>query len=265
MRSALALLAASVLCLSGCSSPNAAGPGPTPNTLAGNWSFAGTATTGPNLQIGAYVMNSSGAVTGTMHVTNNTSCYPITTGAPVDVPFTGTFNSTTDAISMTSSAVSSQVITINGTTNSSTNTLASGTYSIAGGCANGDAGTITGNQDSSLTNNYSGSLTTPAVTFTAPLFEQGPDTHGNFSLSVISPASINFSTNACFTFGLPNGATYVTGNYVYITMINNDNSTLTFTGAATDNTGKTITGTYTISGGTGGCNGDSGTLTMTHP
>lgn len=265
MRSALALLAASVLCLSGCSSPNAAGPAPTPNTLAGNWSFTTTATTGPSLKIGAYLENSSGTVTGTMHVTNNTGCYPISTGDPVDVPFTGTFNPTTDALSLTSSAIASQVITINGTLNSSTSALASGTYSITGGCATGDAGTITGNQDSSLTNNYTGSLTSPAVTFTAPLFEQGPDTHGNFSLGVISPATINYSTNGCFTSGLPNGITYITGTYVYITIINNDGSTLTFSGNATDNTGKTITGPYQITGGTGGCAGDSGTLTMTHP
>src|ERR1700722_16286078 len=151
MRSALALLTASILCLSGCGGTNTAGPAPGANTLTGNWSFAGTATTGPNLQIGGYLVNATGTLSGTLHVTNNNLCYPITTGKPENVPFTGTYNSTLGAVSISSSAVSSQVITMSGTIASGTTALTSGSYSISGGCANGDSGTLTGNQDASLT------------------------------------------------------------------------------------------------------------------
>jgi hypothetical protein len=264
MRTFLALLTTSLLCLSGCGGTSAAGPAPGTNTLTGNWSFAATATTGPSLQIGAYLINSSGTLTGTMHVTNNNGCYPITTGKPENIPFTGTYNSSTGAVSITSSAVSSQVITINGTIASNTSALTGGTYSIAGGCAGGDAGSITGNEDSSLTYTYSGSLTSPSATFSAALTEQGPDQNGLYSVATAT-SPISYTGTTCFTAGLPNGITYVTGNYVYLTIVNNDvsSSVLTFTGAATSYTGQTITGTYSISGGT--CDGDSGTLTMSHP
>jgi hypothetical protein len=44
--------------------------------------------------------------------------------------------------------------------------------------------------------------------------------------------------------------------------INTTNGTVFFTGYLTDSTGKTISGNYSVSGGT--CNGDYGTGTVSH-
>lgn len=269
MRIVLALLTASALCLSGCGGTPTTSSASSPNLLTGNWSTTTSATAGPSLQIGAYLVNNSGALSGTMYVTNSNyssyACYPISTGQPESVPFTGTYNSTSGAVSITSSSVSSQVITINGTITPNTTALTGGTYTITGGCANGDTGTITGNEDGSFTSTtYTGSISNPSDTLTAALTQTGPNTatgqgNGLFSLS----GTFTFTGTSCFASGTINGiTTYVIGNYVYITVTDNDTSTLTFTGSAANYTDTTISGTYQISGGS--CNGDSGNLTMSH-
>jgi hypothetical protein len=233
-------------------------------------------TTSPTRQIGGYLQNNSSTVTGVLHVTNDTTCFPFnaaTSNTPADpenIPVTGTLTGTT--LSLTSSAVNSQVLTINGTVNSSNNAITTGTYTITGGCANGSAGSITGNQDTSLTSTmYTGTMTSNGSVGTTnithgDMIEGGPDVNGNglFILSngiTTPPFSFSNSGTTCFITGNISPLTVVSGNYVFITLLT-DTGSLTLTGSTTF-AAQTISGTYSVSGGP--CSGDSGNFTMTHP
>jgi hypothetical protein len=58
----------------------------------------------------------------------------------------------------------------------------------------------------------------------------------------------------------------IAGNYLNLPItFSSPAGTLTLTGNATDSTGKTVNGTYTLSSTNGGCNGLTGNFTMTHP
>jgi hypothetical protein len=174
MRTTLSLLAASLLiCLSGCSSSyGASGSGTVMNTLTGNWSAT---TSGPTVrQIGGYLQNNSGTITGTLHITNDTTCFPFnaatsnTPAEPENIPVTGTLTGTALALSGTA-ANSGQVFSIsNGVVNSNNNALVSGNYSITGGCGS-TTGTITGNQDTSFTFTYTGTLTSTGTAGTTTI------------------------------------------------------------------------------------------------
>ncbi len=239
-------------------------------------------TTGPALLFGGYLQNNSGTITGTLHITNNTGCFPFnaatsnTPAEPEDIPIAaGTLTGTT--LTITSSTLpNGNVLNLSGTVNSNNNALTSGTYSFSGsGCASSDTGTITGNQDTSLTSpNYTGTMTSSGSVGTTTIthgdmIEGGPDVngHGLFIVSngITSPP-FSFTANSgtptpCFITGNISPLTVVTGNYVFITLLTN-NGSLTLTGSTTF-ADQTISGTYSISGGP--CNNDSGTFTMTHP
>lgn len=281
MRTTLSLLAASLLvCLSGCGPSYTAPGGTVVNTVTGNWSMATTPTVGPPFQFGGYLQNNSGVITGTLHITNPTGgCFTFNAATssmpaePVNIPVTGTLNGS-NVLVLTSSAVNSNTLTINGVMNGTNNTLTSGTYSFSGGgCASGDNGSITGNQDSSFTFTYTGSLTSAgsvgAIGISANLLQQGPDVNGLFSVTgfTSSPPAILFTgpgSTTCFTNGIVSNLTVIAGNYVFITLTTNGTpaGTVQLTGTTTS-TDKTISGTYQTTAGA--CNGDSGTFTMTHP
>lgn len=276
MRTTLSLLAASLLiCLSGCGGSYGASSTPGPNTLTGDWSLV---TTGTALQIGGYLQNNSGTITGTLHITNSTTCFPFNaaTGSmpstPENIAVTGTLTGTTLSISGTA-ANTGQILTISGTTNSNSTALTSGTFSITNGCGS-TTGSITGNQDDSFTSTaWSGTMTSNGAvgtsTISANLVQGGPDVNGNGLFTVVNgpvTTPVSFTANSgtptpCFATGSISALTVISGNYVFITITTNS-GTLALTGSTTF-TGTPISGTYSVSGGP--CNNDSGTFTLSHP
>jgi hypothetical protein len=250
-----ALLAAFLL--SGCGSGTSVNPAtssPTYPSVTGNWAItANSQLTATTFQIGGYIVSANpGTVTGVIHALNS-ACYSLTQ----DVPITGTI-STAGAISITSSVVSSQVITLSGTI--SNGSLSGGAYTITGGCAAGDHGTVTGYIAQSYGNAYAGSffsipshLTIGTSITTA---QTGPDVDGLFHVT----GTATFTGSPCFTSGSITSST-IAGAYMSVT-IATSNGTVTFYGYATDSTGKTVVGDYTVAGGT--CNGDYGTGSVSH-
>lgn len=102
----------------------------------GNWSVTATSA---NPSIGAFYVGGNltqngSSLSGSMYVAGSL-CFDVS----VPVSFTGTVND--DQVTLTSSAVDGQVFSVTATLTSST--AISGTYAIAGGCADGDRGTAT--------------------------------------------------------------------------------------------------------------------------
>ncbi len=251
-------------CFSGtCGTPT---PTPTPGTVnafSGNYSFTATSQVSSKVLIigGFFKDDSTGAVTGTMHVAG-TTCFNPQNDV---VAFTGTVT-TAGALTVTSSPVNSQVISFTGTISADGTTITAGTFTITGGSCTGEHGTLTGFQMASMTANYSGSFTSGSNTLTvssSPLTQTSTtgDAQGLFHVT----GTLTFSSLTC---GLTNAAiqsSSVAGQIVVLTLKGSDGlSTISFAGQATDKTATNIGGTFSIAG-TGVCGGQSGNATLTSP
>ncbi len=223
---------------------------PTYPSITGNWSLAASSqVTSQTFLMGGYLTNTDGTVSGTLHILNS-PCYSLTE----DVPFTGTIT-TAGAFSATSTQIASQTITVSGTISGST--LSSGTYSITGGCANGDKGTVTGYIVPPFTNTYTGTfvsgLTSVGVSVTTS--QSGPTSDGIYQVT----GSATFTGSPCFSSGTIT-ASEIAGGYMEVTISTPNGGTLEFAGEITNSSGKTITVTYEVTAGTCAGNSGSGSL-----
>ena len=150
----LAALFVSFLLCVGCGSSSSSAPHS--SITNGNWSFTGTSTvtSGLVLSIGGGLAQSGNVVSGTMLVSaSNANCQSLFTSG---IPVTGTFSG--DTLTLTSANFSNQIVTVNaaGSGNSLT-----GTYSVAGGCADGDKGTIAASYLPPITGTWTGTFMNP--------------------------------------------------------------------------------------------------------
>jgi|HubBroStandDraft_5_1064220.scaffolds.fasta_scaffold280693_1 hypothetical protein len=254
----LFLLVPFVAVCAGCGGSGSAGTpvGPTPPTpppatypsLTGNWALTANSTVTPLVtQIGAYVTNTNGTVSGIVHPLNS-PCYSLAQ----DVPITGTVT-TAGAVSATSSPEGGQVLTLTG--NVASGVLSGGTYSIAGGCGAGDKGTVTGYIVPAYTNTYTGtfaSVSDISIGAVITTVQSGPDVNGLYSVT----GSATFTNSPCFASATISSSE-ISGAYIEVILAANDGSQVTFDGYITDSTGKTISGDYEVEGGK--CSGDHGT------
>ena len=249
------LLISIAVFLSGCGggSTSSANRPPTYPIITGNWSLLAVSQVySQTIQIGGYITNTDGGVSGTIHVLNS-GCFTLTQ----DVPISGTITSS-GSVSATSAAVSGQVIAISGTVSGST--LSAGTYSISGGCGDGDKGTLTGFITPSYSNTYKGSFHSVSGITTGETFaitQNGPDSDGFYHLS----GTATFTNSPCFASGTISSSA-VAGSYMEVIITTNNNGTVMFAGNITDSSGTTITGEYEIT--SGACQGDSGTGSVSH-
>src|ERR1051326_8095037 len=181
-----AILAAVFACfvlLSGCGGGgNGAGNGspaiiPTIVGLNGNFDFTAASQVTSNTAFigGAVQTSSSGQITGTVHILDQSKCFAVAT----DVPLTGSINSN-GQLTVTTASVGSQVITVSATSDG--NTVSAGTYSVTGGCAAGDHGIVTGFKVQAFNGAYTG--TVDGATVTALLNQSSTaTTDGFFTLS----------------------------------------------------------------------------------
>jgi hypothetical protein len=158
-----------------------------------------------------------------------------------------------DSISLSSTPVSEQVITLTGIVTGAT---LHGTYDIKGGCGDGDHGTVEGTKIPPIPLTLSGTFTTSAKnTFDATV--QATQGSGNPDGTFGVTGSATFIA-PCFNSGTLMPGTFPSGSFVLGTAvafeIDTDNGTLKFEGTMDLSTGG-IAGSYTIVGST--CN-DSG-------
>jgi len=244
------LAGALLLGLSGCGSV-AKNSGHNLSLTAGNWSLTATSSGADGVfYIGGNVNQSGTALTANLYVTGSLCFDPSATTA-----FTGSVSG--NNVTLTSAIVNSQVIAITATGTSGS--ALTGTYTITGGCADGDSGTIGAAVAPSLTGTWNG-----------PVIGSGGS---NVTLSMVLTQAAQASSDG--TFALSGGVTYtgsscslsgtissgsVAGPYLIlsVTTIEQDESNASFTyqQVYVDNTTSppTMTGQYQVTGGN--CDGD---------
>jgi hypothetical protein len=214
----------------------------------GNWEFSTTSTAGfPPVTIAGSIAQSGVSVQGAVHVDGSPCFDRIAT-----VGLTGGVDGTN--VSLTSKPVTQQVFTSTGSIAEDPLTNAAkftGTYSIHGGCADGDQGNITGVQLAAIEGNWAGDLTseTRDINRVAVVLAQGTATsEGNFSLT----GTALFESGTCFQRGTIKSGTFPSGSYVMgrdvRLEIETDNGVITFLGMAKGD--GLIRGNYTVAGGT---------------
>jgi len=245
------------LVLSACGGPGGRISFPVPQSLsdvAGNWQFNTTSSVSgaPSLSIAGGIQQSTRALNASVHLDGSDCFDPITT-----VKLSGTVGG--NSISLSSTPVSEQVITLTG---SVTGIAFKGTYTIKGGCADGDQGTVEGAKVPQILLTLNGTFTNSANnTFGASV--QATEGSGNpdGTFGITGSASFNAT---CFSSGTLKPGTFPTGSFVLgksVTFeIDTDNGTLMFRGATDVATGE-IDGSYTILGST--CN-DTGTAVFSN-
>jgi len=175
------------------------------------------------------------------------------------VPLDGSVNG--PRMQMTSFAVGDQVVSIDAQKNAATTQL-SGTYKIAGGCANGQSGTLTGNSYTDFSGSYSGvpgGQANRTIKLDA-LQEQLGTGLGTF----IMRGNATFGGFSCFTSGtIVPGGSYVRGSGVVLRITANDAAA---TQVLLNGNIDTAASTFTVSSAninSGACSGSLGTFALT--
>jgi hypothetical protein len=241
-------------------------PRPIP-ALNGNFSISATSagTSGLNTFAGAIQTDSTGRVTGTLHVQGSLLfCF----GVPLDLPLTGTIDAT-GHLNATIAGSNNQAITLNATVSPDGALLSNGDYSGSGaGCAGGDHGTVFGFQVQAFTGTYSGTFSPSAstnITLTLDLRQSTtPDSHGMFPLSastitVTGGAACGFSSATLVPAG-----SVASGKDIELALLGSDQlSIMLLFGETTDGTTNVVHGQALID--TGPCGGQSGLINLSRP
>ena len=140
-----------------------------------------------------------------------------------------------------------------------TNVALSGSYTVGGGCGNGDRGTVLGATLPSYTNTYSGSLifgpNHSSVPMSMAITQTGPNSDGFYQVT----GSATLTGSPCFSTATISSS-YIAGNYIEITLTPNNGGEVDFIGEVSTSTGNTISGisgNYVVNAGK--CAGDFGT------
>jgi hypothetical protein len=263
-----------VVTLAGCGSNN------NMTLTQGNWSVAATSTAvlapihqlgnskrlSPNVSnvsfyAGGNLTQTGTNVAGTMYIYGSL-CFDSSSR----IAFTGTVNGT--KVTLTSASVNGQVITVTatGTSTSATSAL-TGTYTVTGGCDDGDSGTLTASAVAPITGTWTGTLTNctdgplgcvPA-TISIDLTEATTaSSDGTFALT----GPVTYTTSSCSSNGTISAGS-IAGPYVHLNDTPNDTGSFDYSFAFLDSTSApaNMTGTYQVSGGN--CDGAQATLTLT--
>jgi hypothetical protein len=257
------------LALSGCGANN---------NLAltqGNWAVTATSTTAANVpstafNIGGNLTQSGSHVSGTMHVTGSECFDP-----SAQITITGTVSD--KKVTLTTAASNEQVITVTATGTSAAGASASalsGNYTVTGGCAGGDQGTVTANAVPSisgtwagtLANNASGPAGSVSATISIALTQAATaSSDGTFALT----GNITYTNSACSVSGTLGEGSSVNGQFVLINAgtVNQDaeNGSFTYGLAPLDSASApaNVTGAYQVGSDQSLCPNDLQTLTLT--
>jgi hypothetical protein len=247
-----------LILLAGCGGQSGIGTSVTPPetypNLSGNWTVvADSNLTSTAYLLGGYMTNSDASVTATLQVfPDESDCFQ--RGGPIT--FTGKIT-TTGAISLTSSPVASQTISLAGTVLG--NGLLTGTYKVAGGCAAGDNGGVFGESVPSYTGTYNGTFqpdSGSAINVSLALTQSGPFANGEFNVS----GTAAFSGSSCFTKGTITSST-VLGEFVQVAMSTDNGGAVQFTALAVATPQVIeIEGPYQVTAGP--CAGTSGIINV---
>jgi hypothetical protein len=233
---------------SGLPSGPTSGPSSTPSLhpISGNWQFNATSSVlggPPSAQLAGSITQSGSSLVGAVHV-NGWACFDQSTVIGLNG------NAIDGKVLLTSTSIDGQVLILEGKIiqKGGFPDTFTGTYTITGGCANGDHGSATGYAVHTLTGYWAGNLTTDGGTsihWDTQLTQENPTSDGRFGLN----GTVDFYD--CFPTGTIVSGTSANDSFVLGTsvdlQIKTDAASITFVGTA-DPDGL-IRGTYTASGG----------------
>jgi hypothetical protein len=224
-------------------------PPPGVNTVS-NWQFSTTSTVlgMPPLTIAGSISVSGSAVSGAVHVVGSNCFDRLTT-----MGLTGTLTGAT--ISLASASVAGQVATFTGTFSDPGTFLPgqfTGTYTINGGCADGDQGNATGVKVLYIGNTLNGTFTTSGGGTFSVAGDWAQDSASSSAGSFAITGTVTFNTS-CFSSGTMASGTFPSGSFIMGTSVAlemaTSNGKVTFLGTLNPASGE-VDGDYTISGGT---------------
>lgn len=223
-----------VCVLAGCGGDVTVLGTPPPSTLgSGNWEISGfyeQSSYFAPYSFGGSLVNAGGQIAGVFHA--DTSCFG--SGA-TDIPYTGS-GSGNGKVSLTSAAVSGQVVSVTGTLAADGQSMTNASFTVAGGCT-GEIVSVT------APNGPGAEIATTAVrvpeltgvwrevsndTLAGPslseqLSQSGtPDAHGDYALS----GTVAVQGSACFTSGTLEAPSFVSGTMGHERVVMNDGSVL---------------------------------------
>ena len=254
-RFAVLLAGLALLVLAGCGMSSQ--PQPLPS---GNWLIVTKAATSTfSGALGGNLSQSGTSVTGVLHSIGFSRCYTPPTPAimvQTNIPVSGTFEN--GSLHLVSNSVSGQVVTIDATYRAG---VLNGTYLLQGGCADGERGTVTAEPMPDLSGTWAGTSSSGARVTVNWQQQSSATTDGVFSMS----GNISLSNGpGCYpsgTMAMQAGysqggepiASFVTGHALSVAASDNSGSepvAIALAGFAhTVNHPYTITGTFTLSGG----------------
>ncbi|WP_150133257.1 hypothetical protein [Granulicella sibirica] len=188
--------------------------------MSGNWQLNATPTMGisPFSSLSGYVFEINVAAaahqTTASFLVASTGCF---SGAGA-VQLLG--NVEQPLVSLTSFEVNNQVLTVTAQKDEAGDTL-SGTYSVKGGCADGDTGTLTGTRYNNLTGTYAGDTQNDATKGIGLSVTQAGGTGSGIFLMT---GSATFSGFSCFTKGslVAGGVSYISGSSTTLVLNTNE-------------------------------------------
>ncbi len=245
------LAATLILALSGCGGTNLA-------LTPGNWSVTATSSVPANgvFYVGGNLTQSGSHVSGTMYVVNSL-CFDVSQA----VAFTGTVDGKN--VTLTSASIAGQVVTVKA---SGTKDSLNGTYSVAGGCGDGDNGTVSMSAVPSISATWMGPIVGSGganVTLSIALTQAAAaSADGTFALS----GTLTFANSTCSVNGTVSNA-FIAGPYLVVngttTETDASSGSFSYTNVLLDSASapKHMTGTYDVVAGL--CAGDLDTPTFT--
>jgi hypothetical protein len=251
-----ALASGCLVLLGGCASSTSSSPPTSPSiSLTGNWAFTAQSATGLQALVGTYLTSSGANFSGIAHISS--SCY---SNLGVDVPVSGSVDKN-GVITATSPPVNGQVFAFTGTSSTDGTGISGGMYTITGGCAGGDSGSIMGIRYAALTGTFAGSVKSVSglqVQASAALAEMAPAANGYIPES----GTVTFSGSPCFgvtTIANPATDSLIIGNFFLVALTADSRTKIQVSGSF-DVNAKVLPVQYSVLGGL--CSGDSGTGTL---
>jgi hypothetical protein len=216
--------------------------------------------------IGGNLTQNGANLTGTMYVVGS-ECFN-----SAGVAFTGTVNGNNVTLTTDSPSLAGQVITVTATAASASSL--SGTYTVAGGCDDGDSGTVSASAAVPITGTWAGSLSNceaekngcanANISFD---MTQGTTaaTDGGFPLT----GSITYTNSGCSASGTITGGeiygSYLVLNATTVDPEDDEGGSFTYSQVLLNSASapSSMTGNYQVNSGE--CNGNEQTLTLTVP
>lgn len=251
--------------LAGCRNISSSGgnTGPVNPDLTGNWQITFAPTAGPALfpNASGFLMESITDSSSTKEVSAELRAVGAS-GCFFGVnPLFGTGQVAGTDLGIKTASTDGQYIQLSGTLNATSDQF-TGSYNVSGGCASGDAGTVSGQRYTALTGTYSGPIaSTPMQTLSFDLLQNGL---GNGNGQFVVTGTLNATGFSCFqtgTMGAADGD--VSGNSFNLTFATNDASGANLSVAGTfDPAASTLT-LDSVSVDKGVCAGSYGSATLT--